>query len=698
MLVGSTALALVLAAQSPLIGDPHAIERPRAPVHREDGMPLVEEVDCREAEVFGGTKVERAALCHARAGKHASARQLADDALRQDPRSFRAHYLMGLAQHHGEGNLPKALYHLQTAEKLFIEQYGERPSPELLDANVYHKTLQQLVYAHGEMDHHEEKIRYVDAISERLGVNDAVPLKAWPLLKLKRFEEAREIAKQAAESDDYWYRAVGATALCAVESELRNRDAAYAACRAAAEPVMRSEIDGAIELSNAGAAAEEMFAFDEAERLFLEATKRIPEGSVNPWGRLVRLYIRQGRFAEAVDAWREMRAYRNRRPLTYLDQQDQAEADLTGAQVLIVAGHEKDALKITERTVKRPDRQGTSSAASEQNEAGAAIMDMVVRRTVARLLLEEASSAELWDSIELRAKAMKLFFEAWVLERKAAEIASDRERLVTSLRPECPGSIEMPAWLDGELVHIVGPGVALAAIAEGRKEETLPPELADQVFLSLEAEAHLADGDEELALEKAKRAMELMPPFEVLLRARMAAIAAEAARRLGSADEALVNYRLALAGDPGVIRRLGFTLPVQLAAADDSPAVKEAIDMLEGSPRLEVGDWGFVLQVGEEVAVLGEEDGSQLYVIRIPEGRKDSTEAIARRIARAIHFDLLVANVDITQADIRSLDGSLGSGGKASDHVKSILDEILEQGPEEPGRPEEPGLPPAPGP
>jgi hypothetical protein len=258
------------------------------------------------------------------------------------------------------------------------------------------------------------------------------------------------------------------------------------------------------------------------------------------------------------------------------------------------------------------------------------------------------------------------------------------------MRPECPGSIEMPVWLDGELVHVVGSGVALAAIAEGRKQETLPPELADQVFLALEAEAHLIDGDEEEALEKAKKVLALLPSFEVLLRARIAVIAAEAARRLGSADEALGYYRIALAGDPGVIRRLGFTLPIQLAAAEDTPAVKEAIDLLEGSPLLESGDWGFVLQVGEEAAVLGEEDGSQLYVIRIAKGRQDSTEAIARRIARSIHAELLVADVDITQADIRSLDGSLGSGGKASDHVKSILDEVLEPPPGQPP----PELPP----
>ena len=66
---------------------------------------------------------------------------------------------------------------------------------------------------------------------------------------------------------------------------MRRRTEAYEACRAAAEAVRESEFEGAIELSNAAAAAEEIFQFDEAEFYYLEASRRDIEGSVNPWGR-----------------------------------------------------------------------------------------------------------------------------------------------------------------------------------------------------------------------------------------------------------------------------------------------------------------------------------------------------------------------------------------------------------------------------
>jgi tetratricopeptide (TPR) repeat protein len=675
MAVRIPSLLLAVWSQAPISGE--APDEAMAPARFDDlGMPALEL--CAEAEAFGGTDLEKAALCYYRSESYASSRKLADRAFRLDPSSFRAHYLLGVSHHQGEGNLPKALFHLETAEKLLIERHGERPPPESSVASPYAKILLHLVYVHGEMDHHVEKIHYVDALSERLGL-DYSPLKSWPLLKLGRFEEARAIARQAASNPDAWYRAVGATALCAVESEIRDRSAAYAACKAAAEPILESPWDGSIELSNAGAASEEMFAFDEAERYFLEATTRQPEGSVNPWGRLVRLYVRQGRLAEAVSAWRKMRAYRKSRPASYLDQQDQSEAEMIGASVLIVAGLEKEALPITARTVARPDRQGTSSANVEQNLAGSAIMDAVVRRAVARRLEEEASSAETWDALKLHVRAIQARIEAWAHERIAAEVLADPERLITSLRPECPGSVEVPAWLDGEVVRIVGPGVALAGLAEARKAETLPPALADQIFVALEAEAHLLDGDDARALTEAGEALRLLPTYEVMLRGRAAAIAAEAARREGRLDDSLAYLRLVLATDPGAIRRMGLELPVRVAGTSEGPAIDRALELLGDSPLFDVGESGFLLAVGLEEAILTEPDGSEIMRVRIPAGRQEDDAAVARRIVRAIHGELLVPSVDITQADIRSLDGSLGGGGRASDRAKSILEEVSEE-------------------
>ena len=666
-------------AQEPTDAHPAEGELEAIDGHRGAGLPEID-TECGGAEEFGGDELERAGWCLMQRSRHVGVRRLASEALAKSPDSLRAHFLMGVAQHLGEGNLPKSLYHLNRAEDLFIARWGESPpanSPG--PRTAYRRTLLELVYVHGEMDHHAEKIRYVDALAERLGV-DYSPLKAWPLLKLKRFEEARAVAQDAIlqfDGDASYWQSVALTALCAIESEMRHRELAYEACMAAAAPVMRSTTQGGVAMSNAAAASIEVFRLDEAERLYIEATKRPVEGTINPWGRLTHLYLRQGRFAEAVSALRQMHRYRLRRP-AYFDQQDAADAELTGASLLLVAGKTEDAMRLTSRTVARPDRQGTSSAASEQNEAGNLLMDRAARLDVARRLEEEASWSKWWPALKLWAEATQLRLQAWTRGRRAATILSTEERLVSSLRPECPGSVELPSWLDPEVVRVVGAGVALAGIDTARAQETLPEALAEPIFAMLSAEAYEMRGDHAEALAAATEALDGLLPTEVLMKARAHLLAASSARALGRTGDAMVHLESVLMSDPGLVRRLGMTLPVRVQLADDDPATAEAARLLEGSPLLDHVDWGFVLVLGKDHVMLAHPDGSELLVARVVSGKAHEVDAVARRIAKSAHSELLVPKVDITQADVRSLDGGMTGGGRASERVKSILDEIAD--------------------
>lgn len=629
---------------------------------------------CEGAEAFGGTELEQKAYCADRESQFVSARTLAGQVLKSAPNSFRAHYVMGHAQHLGEANLPKALFHLDAAQAGFEARWGQTPDKADSSWMVYYRILSELLFVHGEMDHHEAKIRYADAITKRLGI-DFSARKAWPLLKLKRFDEARRISQAASKSEDDWTRSVGLTGLCAVESEVRNRQAAYEACKAAAQRVMRSTTSGSIELSNAAAAAEEIFAFDEAERLYLDATTRVSEGAVNPWGRLVRLYLQQGRLSEALGAWRQMRAYRAARSGAHMDQQDQTEAELIGASVLLVVGRAADAERIARRTVNRPDRQGTSSAASDQNEAGANIMDRVAKLSAARLLRALASSAPFTEAVPMRWQAALLSYQAWQSGRRAAEVLSNSERLHATLRPECPGSLELPAWLDAEVIQLVGPGVALAAIRTAQAQESLPDDLSRPIFEGFEAEAYWLNGDLDKALKKVRSVLQELPASAALHRARAAAIGADAARQLGRYPEARQFYQVAIADDPAVVRRLGLVLPVRLVGVGKDASVAAALDHLEASPAIDEVDWGFLLQVGLREVQLLTPDGSVITSLSVPETELSDT---ARHIADSVHRSLLSPDVELTQSDVRSLDGSLGNGGKAADEAKSILDAVSE--------------------
>jgi tetratricopeptide (TPR) repeat protein len=666
-------------------GEPGQPEAAPGLERRGRGMPTLD-TSCPWAEEAGGTPLERAGFCQLHNDaqpeqeRFIGVRTLADDILKDDPSSYRGHFLMGVAQHLGEANLPKSLYHLLRAEELLTDKHGRFPQASSPPWNVLRRILLELVYVHGEMDHHEEKVALVDALNARLGI-DYAPLKAWPLLKLKRFDEARAALERALTEDagpyDYW-RSVALTARCAIESELRNREAAYAACTAAAAPVLTSPSEGGVALSNAASAAAEMFRFDEAERLWLESAKRDIEGTINPWGRLVGLYLRQGRLAEALSALREMRTYRLARP-AYFDQQDQSDAELTGAALLLVAGRLDDALRITDRTVKRPDRQGTSSGAFEQTLAGNLLMDVVARRVVARRLEEDAVAAPFVEALRLRARAAWLRLEAWREARRAGTLLADPDRLYPSLRPECPGSVELPTWLDPEVVRVVGAGVARAAIAEARRQETLPEHLAAPIFDVLEAEASALDGDAAETFASAKRAVQTLGPGDILLKARAAALAADAARTLGRGDEAVALYAVALQHDPGVLRRLGLALPVEVVALDDDDATAEAARLVERSPAFDVGTFGFRLGLSSSVVRLSLPDGTEVASGAVPAGARGDADGLVRRILHAAHDELFVPEVDVTQADIRSLDGGIGGGGRASERAKSVLEEVLER-------------------
>jgi tetratricopeptide (TPR) repeat protein len=628
----------------------------------EAGQPDLDR-SCDSASVFGGSELEQAAVCRLFERKYASLRRLADRALDQDPSSFRAHYLMGMALHLGEANLPKARYHLDAAERLFVERIGPEPDPSSEVSTVLRGILLELVYVHGEMDSHEQKIAYVDRLKEQLDV-DYEPLKAWPLMKLGRFEEAKAVAQRAIDSELPYFRAVGKTALCAVESEQRHRHEAYAACLAAGERWLTDPTDGAVELTNAGAAAEEMLRFDQAERFYLTATRRMPEGSVNPYGRLVLLFLRQGRLGEAVSALRAMKTYRENRPGAHLDQQDDAEASMILSSLLLVAGRLEAAERISDRASRQPDRKGTSSAASDQSKAGAALLDRATKLALAARWEERAAASSWWGAAKARWTSQTLRWKAWRAGLVVREVLSDPVRLASTLRPEVPGSIEGPEWLDFDVVELLGPGVVSAVVSDNRSIETLDPELAEPLFAAFEVEAAAQRGRWSEVRERAETIRRQLPPALALIHARVSLREAQAAWAQGDRAASRTAWIEVMRTDPGLTRRLDARLPVQVSAQSGLEALAEVI---EASPRFRVAHGGFELQLSRDGCTLATDDGQTLRSVPWP---PDALSVDARAVA--LHDALFAPTVDLTQFDVRSLDGMVGD----QVDVSRVLDEL----------------------
>jgi tetratricopeptide (TPR) repeat protein len=624
-----------------------------------------------ESASRAGTPEELEAYTLARQDRYVKARELAEAILRRSPQSFAAHYVVGVAHYFGEGNLPRALWYLREARSLFERRHGAEPgagTPWRWHSDI----LTDLAELCGDMDLLAEKLEALDA-HDRVYTPPLVAEHAWPLMKLGRYAEARAVVRAALATGRSRQRKVALTALCAIESEAGKRAESYQACRQAAEEVRGQRAEGAAEFSNAGEAALGMLRLDEAERDFLEASRRPPTMYGNPYAKLVELYLREGRVAEAVKGMKDVHAHRRRKP-AYLDQLSQAETDALASLLLLAVGRAAEALPLTRRALERPDRRGGISSHREQAAAAAAILDRMARREVVERLAEERATHGPWQALGRLWAEARLRVEAWSSGRRAAVLMADRRRLLATLRPSFSGGADVPVWVNGELVAILGPGVVAAAVREARAEETLAA--AGPYLDAVEAEAALVGGQPRAALALADRALAGLPPADVLLAGRVAAVAAAAARALGDAPRELAYLDQALQKDPTVVRRLGLALPVAIRD-DGSAGASRAAALLRRSPRFRPGTGGMALQVGAGSACLHSRGGTVLQCARLQPRAGEDAAALARRLVDEVHARVFAPRIDLTQTDVRSLDGSTGVGdARSSDRARSVLEDL----------------------
>lgn len=604
-----------------------------------------------------GSPEELRAWALARSGKLIKAREAAQALLERHPDSYLGHFVLGYAYHYAEANFPWALYHLDDALRLFEARYGGRPGPEG-PWRWHARLLLELAAIHGELEHYEQRLAYYARYNE-LYDPDIVADQAWPLLKLGRYDEARRVAAAAVRSGDPRAVFVGLNALCAVEFESGNELDGYEACRRALEHSRSSgrEMD-TVDYTNFAEAARSVFKLDEAERALLEGTRAPYAGYGNPWLDLAELYIRGARFAEALDALKELPRYRLRRE-PHMRESDRNESRRALASFYLVVGRPEEALRITDAALVMPDRRSHASRDPAQDEAIVALLDRRARLTVAELEREKTSALGLMDRLGARGRALRLRVQAWTSGRRAARLLADDERLVGFFRIGGAQAAIVQPWLVGELVEVLGAGVVAEAVRRARARDERPG--ADAYYDAFEAEAVLVMGDEPRALELAERARGALGPGEALLRARVDALRAEATRRAEGVPAALAAYEAALQQDPGVFRRLEWAIPVRVSLTGDDVAA-EATDALGRSPRFEVGDEGLEVR-GEVTAAsaricLHGASGSVLGCGEATPTPSEPIEVYAQHLIDDFHRQVFAPRVDLTQADVGSLDGS----------------------------------------
>ncbi len=629
--------------------------------------------------------------------KYLTARTRADDALRENPDSIVGHYVLGSVLREAEGSLPRAMSHLREARRLYLARYGDSGGDDAA-THLYRDILLSLQETAGLMELYDEQLALLDAHDRRFDP-DLTGQHAWPLMKLHRYDEARAAAERALATDFAWQKSVGYNALCAIEAEAHERKASYEQCLAALRHAQKRAAAAtargaafipnlATHAYNAGLGALANLRHDEAERLALEGTLRMERTASNPWRFLVGLYLDEGRSGDAVAAIRKMLAWCAHQPPGSRDQKA-AETDAITATLLLVTGDGKAGLRFISRAMERPDRHGISSAEPEQALGGHAVIRRALYRLDAEVRAEQASTEDLvgWKGRAVRQLAAHgVRAEALPDDERVVNVLSDDERLTSTLRPYVDGGLDdLPSWLVGDLVDILGPGVVSVALARARDEEKF--EGTAPYFDGIGAEVALAQGHPGLAREMARSALDKLPPAEALLRARVAAIGAEGARRAGDLPTASAFFQQAMALDPGAIRRLGLALPAVVINDAGGPIADRATTLLGRSPRLLRAAGAFEVRVQSDGATqricLFAPLGTSLGCGEVQEAEGERPATTATRLVDEFHRLVFALRVPITDSDVRGLDGTTTIARDAGrEHLRGILDGAGEDDPE----------------
>jgi tetratricopeptide (TPR) repeat protein len=597
------------------------------------------------------------AWCNADQGNYIRAREVAESVVHDHPRSYVGNFVLGYVHHMGEANAPRALFFQRRALALYTQSWGDPPLPTG-PWRWHARMLQELSFVEGELEHYTEQLGYMDRYNA-LYDPDMQAEAAWPLMKMRRFDDARRVAQGAMSSGSPWQTEVALNALCAIEFEAGDEQRSHTACRAAldlhgADPHRQSAVD----FTNFAESSRSLFQLDEAEEISLQATHAQVSWFGNPFVDLAELYVREGRFPEALDMLRQVNPYRLRRP-PHVQDADRNEARRALSEFFVVLGRGEDAVRITTKAVNMPDRRSHNSRDAAQDLAVAAILDRVARRVHADAIEERALGEPILDRTIAFGQASLERYEAWTSGRQAARALSDTPRLVGIFQIGRARSGILQPWLAGELASIVGPGVMIEAITRARADDHRAG--AHAYYDAFEAEAALEAGDAARAYELARRARDGLSPAESLLMARASAISAEAARREGREREALGAYDEAFQIDPGIWIRMDLAVPVRIVARGGAIA-EETASLLASSPRFDVAAHGFPIDVDASHthgrACLSSSTGAVLGCGEIDPDADETPDEFAARLARALIETAFAPRIDLSQTDAAGLDGS----------------------------------------
>jgi tetratricopeptide (TPR) repeat protein len=610
-------------------------------------------------------------------GRFVRARELASEVLEKNPDSVIGLYVLASALHEGEGNIPRALHVIRAAR-----QRAETPAPPpsgSVAANWHERILKRHLWILSDLGRYDELIRTAATI-RRLYDASYHAADVWPRMKQGEVEQARQAAARAIATGNPYQEIIARNGLCAIDG--------LEACEEMLRAVRDYGVSPGLALRNLAVAVAASGNYERAEELLIESTQH-PTPEANPWSLLTDLYLEEARFAEAAAAAREMVDYARHMPPRERQHARAGELSVSAA-VLLLAGEAGRAAALSEEAVDEPDRAAHWSGSSEEIAADIHLLNHAVHRTLAEMAAETASVLPWYASFPQRAEAWGHRLQSWTAARRLMPLLV-RGGLRLRGGPEhlSDPSLSAPTWLQLDAVRLLGAGPTLDLVAEMRGKEPAPgspwpPELREALLDALATEAHSLLGRDREVIARGEAAREALPAADRLLRVRLAARMAEAARRLADWERAAELYDEVLRTEPGTLRRLGVALPVTLGTCRTDVGC-EALDEAVGSPRFRREERSpFLLAESGSQLCLATRSGARLACSPTaipeepesedqvssaegrPEERSQPFEPLpperagdpAARAALALIRTAFTPPIDLTQQDLESLDGA----------------------------------------
>ena len=589
------------------------------------------------------------------------ARELSEQWVRTKPDSPAAQFALAEVLLTVEGNMPRALFHLNRAEELTGYETLEK-AVNSGHMPWHYLTLSQLSFVHQLMGEQIKSLVYLDKLNEIYGL-DIESLRGWPLIKLKQYEAARQSANRVLQTNDNEReRARAWNTLCAAELASLLPIKSTSACDRTIDGdennSSRTNNFDTVYLTNASEVALSLLEIEQAEDYLRRATQYLNPNSVaDPWIYMLYLNMNQGRFDEARNALDSMLLWREQQePIVSI--MNRAEHFLVSASFLLLAGYAEDAVKLTKTALNQPDRNGSYSADDEQKDAYAALLNMAANRAEYQIQLENMATMDFIGAMRARLNSITLQLNAWRAARRAGSLFAKFEVIQNRLRPYAPLDVHIPEWLEPELVQLIGTGVMSAILEQARENGAF--QLNNGYYYSYRAEIAALDKDYTSVLEAAGNALTLLPEQETLLRARISARMADAFWKIGQHEESLNSYAIALRQDPSISRRLEASIPVRLDT-NGSEFSKQVSKYLLRSPRFQEHENGFNLSVREtpDLSIcLNARTGNVISCYAMSTAANQSSDWNAQELTRNFHVRTFGLGYDISKAQRSILLGS----------------------------------------